>query len=77
LEKFEADILKAMRKDGWDGSENTNELQWSFFGALFYSIIVITTIGELKTQASEARLSDSVNLILEAYYLNTEAFFWH
>lgn len=35
-----------MKLKGWDGDEDTNKIQWSFSGALFYSIIVITTIGE-------------------------------
>lgn len=38
-----------MKEDGWDGFEieQGKELkpQWSFTGSLFYSIIVITTIG--------------------------------
>lgn len=34
-----------MKKDGWDGSEEEDNIQWTFAGALFYSIIVITTIG--------------------------------
>lgn len=38
--------MKKMTKEGWDGSEEENNLQWTFAGALFYSIIVITTIGE-------------------------------
>jgi hypothetical protein len=37
-----------MKKDGWDGYEEAENQQWSFSGALFYSIIVITTIGEWK-----------------------------
>lgn len=35
-----------MNKDGWDGIEDVKKLQWTTTGALFYSIIVITTIGE-------------------------------
>lgn len=46
LKKFETELLKAMKKDGWDGSEDPESVQWTFAGALFYSIIVITTIGE-------------------------------
>ncbi|XP_008556982.1 uncharacterized protein LOC103577895 [Microplitis demolitor] len=45
LRAFETDLLKKMKKDGWDGSEEEDEIQWTFAGALFYSIIVITTIG--------------------------------
>lgn len=35
-----------MKKDGWDGIEEVDTIQWTFAGALFYSIIVITTIGK-------------------------------
>lgn len=45
LEDFERDILNSMKVHGWDGNEDPNKMQWTFFGALFYSIIVITTIG--------------------------------
>ncbi|CAO1441973.1 unnamed protein product [Diamesa serratosioi] len=45
LQDFEASILAAMKKDGWDGIESEDKIQWTFSGALFYSIIVITTIG--------------------------------
>ncbi|XP_068990575.1 uncharacterized protein galene isoform X1 [Neodiprion pinetum] len=45
LETFEKDLLQKMEREGWDGSEPEAELQWTFPGALFYSIIVITTIG--------------------------------
>lgn len=43
---FESKILKAMKEDGWDGYEDLNKTQWTLTGSLFYSIIVITTIGE-------------------------------
>jgi hypothetical protein len=46
LRAFEQDLLRSMRSDGWDGTEEENAVQWSFAGALFYSIIVITTIGK-------------------------------
>ncbi|XP_021937652.1 uncharacterized protein LOC110838623 [Zootermopsis nevadensis] len=45
LKAFEQDLLRSMRSDGWDGAEEEEAVQWSFAGALFYSIIVITTIG--------------------------------
>ncbi|XP_048507420.1 uncharacterized protein LOC105692250 isoform X2 [Athalia rosae] len=45
LESFERDLLMKMEREGWDGSESVNNVQWTFSGALFYSIIVITTIG--------------------------------
>lgn len=47
LKEFENSLLKAMTKDGWDGDEDMDKVQWTFTGALFYSIIVITTIGKL------------------------------
>ncbi|KAJ9596728.1 hypothetical protein L9F63_012251 [Diploptera punctata] len=45
LKMFEQDLLRSMKSDGWDGTEDENVVQWTFAGALFYSIIVITTIG--------------------------------
>uniref|UniRef100_A0A1I8QBY0 Potassium channel domain-containing protein n=1 Tax=Stomoxys calcitrans TaxID=35570 RepID=A0A1I8QBY0_STOCA len=42
---FEKQILTAMKSNGWDGDDNINTTQWTFAGSLFYSIIVITTIG--------------------------------
>lgn len=45
LELFESELIWCMRKGGWDGTEG-DTLKWTQAGALFYSIIVITTIGE-------------------------------
>lgn len=45
LRRFEVTLVQAVRKEGYDGKEDA-QLQWSFTGALLYSIIVITTIGE-------------------------------
>ncbi|XP_074039791.1 potassium two pore domain channel subfamily K member galene isoform X2 [Leptinotarsa decemlineata] len=45
LKSFENSLLDAMNKDGWDGIEDENKVQWTLTGSLFYSIIVITTIG--------------------------------
>lgn len=47
LDKFESDIVHAMRLEGFDGMEG-GEPQWSFSGALFYSVIVITSIGKYR-----------------------------
>ncbi|ODM97438.1 TWiK family of potassium channels protein 7 [Orchesella cincta] len=46
LQDFETALIRAMKKGGWDGSENEDTQQWTFSGALFYSIVVITTIGK-------------------------------
>lgn len=48
LENFETSLIKAIKKDGWDGIESTETRQWTLHGALFYSIILITTIGQLR-----------------------------
>ncbi|XP_063845847.1 uncharacterized protein LOC135091804 isoform X1 [Scylla paramamosain] len=45
LIKFEKSLIKAIKNDGWDGNEDPETRQWTFAGALFYSIILITTIG--------------------------------
>ncbi|CAB3255000.1 unnamed protein product [Arctia plantaginis] len=46
LKDFENAILLEMKVHGWDGNESIESIQWTFTGALFYSIIVITTIGK-------------------------------
>ncbi|XP_042207967.1 uncharacterized protein LOC121856425 isoform X2 [Homarus americanus] len=45
LVDFEKSLIEAIKKDGWDGDESAKTQQWTFAGALFYSIILITTIG--------------------------------
>ena len=37
-------VVSATKNYNWDG-KNTLEQQWSFAGAMLYSITVITTIG--------------------------------
>jgi hypothetical protein len=49
LKKFEMHLIESMKKKGWDGSEETDKVQWTLAGALFYSIILITTIGTMPT----------------------------
>lgn len=50
LANFEKQIMTAIKTDGWDGDEDLLKSQWTFAGSLFYSIIVITTIGECSAQ---------------------------
>ncbi|XP_053984455.1 uncharacterized protein LOC128879393 isoform X1 [Hylaeus volcanicus] len=45
LKSFESKLVWTMEKEGWDGREGEDDIQWTFAGALFYSIVVITTIG--------------------------------
>ncbi|XP_078051705.1 TWiK family of potassium channels protein 7-like, partial [Augochlora pura] len=44
LKGFENNLVWMMEKEGWDGREGEEDIQWTFAGALFYSIVVITTI---------------------------------
>lgn len=46
LRRFEETIIKAVQNDGYSPS---NVDQWSFSGALLYSVTVITTIGKWRT----------------------------
>ena len=46
LRNFEKDLIIALKERGWDGKEDETSLTWTFAGSLFYSITVITTIGE-------------------------------
>jgi len=45
MKEFEKSLIRAIKQDGWDGIESDEPKQWTFAGALFYSIILITTIG--------------------------------
>ena len=35
----------SLQKDGWDGNEHDGVAKWTFAGSLFYSIVIVTTIG--------------------------------
>ena len=45
MKKFEKEIIHAMKIRGWDGSEDLAKQRWTFPGSLFYSIVLISTIG--------------------------------
>lgn len=69
LKHFETDILNAIKLKGWDGNEDTGKMQWTFMGALFYSIIVITTIGNFVL-INERHLLDLLNYNFYCKYLS-------
>lgn len=58
LNKLESDLVHAMKIEGYDGIDG-GEPQWSFSGALFYSIIVITTIGKLSLSRNDFKFLPS------------------
>ncbi|KAL3880760.1 hypothetical protein ACJMK2_032975 [Sinanodonta woodiana] len=45
LRRFQKEVYKFTNERNWDGRTGDEELQWSFAGALLYSVTVITTIG--------------------------------
>ena len=65
FQTFEADLVRLMKKGGWDGNESNSTQQWTFSGALFYSIVVITTIGKNGINHS---ISGENNLLLHNFY---------
>ena len=47
LRKFEMDVIRKAKNEGYDGKEGTDDTSaWDFSGALLYSVTVITTIGK-------------------------------
>lgn len=46
LRDYERVVYQATKRDGWGGNDEETELQWTFAGAMLYSITVVTTIGE-------------------------------
>ena len=54
LKRFEKALIIALKEKGWDGSEDLEVANWTFPGALFYSITVITTIGKGRAFSLES-----------------------
>lgn len=48
LVDFQVEVYRATKEKGWNGQDGLQELQWSFTGALLYSVTVITTIGKYQ-----------------------------
>jgi hypothetical protein len=49
LRRFETSVVAAAKLEGYDGKDVLDsERQWSFSGALLYSVTVITTIGKFQ-----------------------------
>jgi len=46
VDDFQKRVVKEVKKNGWDGKDDTVKLQWSFAGALLYAVTVVTTIGK-------------------------------
>ncbi|XP_021921939.1 potassium channel subfamily K member 18-like isoform X2 [Zootermopsis nevadensis] len=59
LRKFETNVVAATKVEGYDGKDLADsDRQWSFSGALLYSVTVITTIGygNLAPKTPEGKL---------------------
>ena len=54
LKRFEQEVIRKAKNDGYDGQDDKNKAQWNFSGALLYSVTVITTIGT-KLSMSRAK----------------------
>lgn len=48
LEQYTTAVYQFAKKGGLEGKSQDDELQWSFAGALLYSITVVTTIGKSR-----------------------------
>ena len=61
LKKFEKQLIIALKEKGWDGKEDEATVTWTFAGALFYCITVITTIGMVNVNSYD-KIQDSIQI---------------
>ncbi|CAH8501465.1 unnamed protein product [Heterobilharzia americana] len=45
LIKYVEQIVIAIKDEGWNGSEHTDDLNWTFEGSILFAVTIITTIG--------------------------------
>ena len=65
LRKFETNVVAATKVEGYDGKELLDaDRQWSFSGALLYSVTVITTIGMASYQNSASCRGEASRYLL-------------
>jgi len=80
LRKFETNVVAATKVEGYDGKELLDaDRQWSFSGALLYSVTVITTIGMASYQNSASWRGEASRFLSSIFCLggltwNTEYF---
>ena len=64
------------RKQGWNGSEDENKIQWTFVGSLFYAIVCITTIG-YGDQTPKTDLGKIITILFSIVGIPIMAFVWY
>ncbi|CAH8512683.1 unnamed protein product [Schistosoma bovis] len=45
LAKYVEQIIIAIKDEGWNGSEHTDDFNWTFEGSILFAVTIITTIG--------------------------------
>ena len=75
LNDFENQVIKKIQFEGYSGGDDKQTVQWSFSGALLYSVTVITTIGKsfLKREHSSWSLFCTVflfDIVLVIFVVN-------
>ena len=63
LKRFEKQLIIALKEEGWDGKEDEGTVTWTFAGALFYCITVITTIGKSGVSPLHTQYLSNLSLL--------------